>query len=154
MIPISRILSRFSTNKNFWWCTWTPTSNNTAFHNNIVAIFVVDQDRLKTNLLQLFGRPEFSEWYSIISVIIFEINIVDEQKQTLLVTIFVFFISFHCPKIFYCPRCSGVPKYACCVINFAKTLVANLNMTSLWHHKQRISSDNVHHMPLLNTRIW
>jgi len=43
---------------------------------------MVYQDRLETNLLQLFGRPENSEWFSIISVIILEVNIVDDQKQT------------------------------------------------------------------------
>ena len=42
---------------------------------------MVDQDRLEINLFQLFGHPDNSEWYSVISVIIFEVNIVDEQKQ-------------------------------------------------------------------------
>ena len=60
----------------------TSTSNNTAFHNSIVGNFVVYQDRLETNLLQLFGHPEDSKWFSVISVIIFPVNIVDEQKQT------------------------------------------------------------------------
>jgi len=46
------------------------------------------QDRLETNLLQLFRYPENSEWFATISVISFEVNIVDEQKQTKLVTIF------------------------------------------------------------------
>jgi len=44
--------------------------------------FLVYHDRLETNLLQLFRHPESSEWFSIISVIIFEVDIVDEQKQT------------------------------------------------------------------------
>jgi len=26
-----------------------------------------------------------------------------------LLTIFLFFINFHCPQPFYCPWCSGVP---------------------------------------------
>ena len=43
---------------------------------------MVYQDQLETNFLQLFGHPENSEWFSIISVVIFEVNIVDEQKQT------------------------------------------------------------------------
>jgi len=42
---------------------------------------MVYQYRLETNLLQLFVHPENSEWFSIISVIIFEINIFFEQKQ-------------------------------------------------------------------------
>jgi len=40
------------------------------------------QDRLETNLLQLFQHQENSEWFSNISVIIFEVNIVEEKKQT------------------------------------------------------------------------
>ena len=36
--------------------------------------FMVYQDRLEINLLQLFGHPENSEWFSIISVIIFEVK--------------------------------------------------------------------------------
>jgi len=43
---------------------------------------MVYQDRLEINLLQLFGHPDNSEWFSVISVIIFEVNIVDEQKET------------------------------------------------------------------------
>jgi len=39
---------------------------------------MVYQDRLETNLLQLFGHPENSERFFIISIIIFEVNIVDE----------------------------------------------------------------------------
>jgi len=38
--------------------------------------------RLETNLLQLFAHPEKSEWFSIISAIIFEVNVVAAQKQT------------------------------------------------------------------------
>jgi len=39
------------------------------------------QNRIETNLLQLFARPENSEDFSIISLIIFEVNIVTRQKQ-------------------------------------------------------------------------
>jgi len=39
------------------------------------------QDQIETNLLQLFAYPENSECFYIISIINFEINIVDEQKQ-------------------------------------------------------------------------
>jgi len=42
---------------------------------------MVYQDRLEANSLQLFAHPENSEWFSIISVINFEVNIVAEQKQ-------------------------------------------------------------------------
>jgi len=39
--------------------------------------------------LQLFAHPETSEWLAIISGIICEVNIVAEQKQAQLVTIFL-----------------------------------------------------------------
>jgi len=58
------------------------TGAEVPFHNSIIDNFMVYQDRLETNLLQLFGHPEISEWFSIISVIIFEVNIVGEQTQT------------------------------------------------------------------------
>jgi len=40
---------------------------------------MVYQDRIERNLLQLFAHPENSEYFSIISGIIFEVNIVAEQ---------------------------------------------------------------------------
>jgi len=81
----SWLFSRFSANQYFWGCACnlcTPTSNTTAFHNSIIGNFMVYQDRLETNLLQLFRHSENSKWFSAISVIIFEVNIVDEQKET------------------------------------------------------------------------
>ena len=87
----SGILPIFSANQNFWRWTRTPnpprapptpTSDTTAFHSSVISNFVIYQDQLETNLLQLFGHPENLEWFSIISVIIFEVNIFDEQKQT------------------------------------------------------------------------
>jgi len=35
---------------------------------------MVYQDCIETNLLQLFAHPENSEWFSIIYVIVFEVN--------------------------------------------------------------------------------
>ena len=74
-----------------------------AFHNSIIGHFIVYQDHLETNLLQLFAHPENSDWFSIIFAMIFEVNIVEEQKQAQLATIFLLFLSFHCPQLFYCP---------------------------------------------------
>jgi len=51
------------------------------FHYSIIGNFLVCQDQIETNLLQLFAQQENSEWFSIISVNVFEINIVAEQKQ-------------------------------------------------------------------------
>jgi len=42
---------------------------------------MVYQDRLGTNFFQLFAHPEKSEWLSIISAIIFEVNTFAAQKQ-------------------------------------------------------------------------
>jgi len=52
------------------------------FHNSMVGISMVYEDGFYTNLLQLFAQQENSEWFSIISAIIFQVNIVAEQKQT------------------------------------------------------------------------
>jgi len=60
------------------------------FHNNITGDFMVYQYRIETHLSQLFAHRENLEWLSIISVIIFEVNIVSKQKQAYLVTIFLF----------------------------------------------------------------
>ena len=51
------------------------------FYENIVSNFMGYQDRIETHLLQLFEHLETSDWFSIISGIIFEVNIVAEQKQ-------------------------------------------------------------------------
>jgi len=40
------------------------------FHHSIVGNFMVYQDRIETNLLQLFAQQGNSEWFSIISVVI------------------------------------------------------------------------------------
>jgi len=61
------------------------------YQDRIETNIKVYQDRIETNSLQLFAHPEKSEWFSIISVIIFVVNIVAEQKQAYLVTIFLFF---------------------------------------------------------------
>jgi len=51
------------------------------FYNSDIGNVMIDQDRLETNLLQLFMHPENSGWFSIISGIILLVNIFDEQKQ-------------------------------------------------------------------------
>jgi len=42
---------------------------------------MVYQHRIETSLLQLFAHPENSEGFSVISVIIFQVNIVVKQKE-------------------------------------------------------------------------
>jgi len=46
-----------------------------------VGNFILYQDRIETNLLQLFAQQENSKWFSIISAVVFEANIVAEWKQ-------------------------------------------------------------------------
>ena len=158
---IFRNLLRFSTNQNFRGCACTPctpTSNTTTFHNSIIGNFMVYQDWLETKLLQLFEHPENSEWFSTNFVIIFEVSIVDEQKQTYLLTFCLFFTSFHCSQLFYCSSCPTAAPASLNMhvvsTNFAKPLVCKREYdVILWHHKQRIPSNNDHHTPLLNTRI-
>jgi len=57
------------------------TGSAVPFYENIVSKFMVYQDRIETKLLQLFEDLETSDWFFISSGIIFEVNIVAEQKQ-------------------------------------------------------------------------
>jgi len=59
------------------------------FHNSIIGNFMVYQDRLETNLLQLFADPKNTKRFSRFSVVC-EGSIVAEQKQAQLVTILCF----------------------------------------------------------------
>jgi len=57
------------------------TEEEVPFHkvSEVISWFIkID---LETNFLQLFAHAETSEWFSIISVISLEVNIVSEQKQ-------------------------------------------------------------------------
>jgi len=51
------------------------------FYNSIIGNFIIYQDRIETDLLKLCAHPENSEWFPVIYVIIFEVNIVAEPKQ-------------------------------------------------------------------------
>jgi len=53
------------------------------FHTSMKAgNFILYHGGLETHLLQLFAHSANSEWSSIISVIVFAVTIIDEQKQT------------------------------------------------------------------------
>jgi len=56
------------------------------FHDNIINNFMFIKTELK-----LIVHPENSEWFSIIYVVIFEGNIVAEQKQAYWWRFFVFY---------------------------------------------------------------
>ena len=60
--------------------TWAEV----PFRNSVIGNFMVllYQDRLEANLLQLFVHAKNSEWISIISAIVFEVNVVAARKQT------------------------------------------------------------------------
>ena len=90
------------------------------FPNRIIVNFLVYQDQLETNLLQLFAHPSNSEWFHTISAIIFEANAVAVQKHVELVA--SFFARFRCPQFFYCPSCpTAVPaSLAVSVLNGAR----------------------------------
>jgi len=66
---------------------------------------MVTQDRVETNLLQLFVHPKTSAWFSGISVNVFEVYVVSEQKQAYCGKFFCFYTSFNCPQLFHCPPC-------------------------------------------------
>ena len=62
---------------------------------------------------------------------------------------FLFFISFHCPKLFYCSPCPTAAPASLNMhvvsTNFAKTFVCKSEYdVVLWRHKPRISSNNDH----------
>jgi len=63
---------------------------------------MVYHDRFETTLLQLFVQQENSECFSMISAILFEVNIVAEQQQHIGNNLFVFH-EFPLPITFYCP---------------------------------------------------
>jgi len=56
-------------------------------HNSIISNFMIYQDQLETNLLQLFVHTLSSEWFSIISVTSFEVTIVAELVNAKRMTI-------------------------------------------------------------------
>jgi len=66
---------------------------------------IVDQDRFEinlVNLLQLFAHPEHSKWFCFVSIIIFEVDIVAEQKQAHFGSDFLFFM-FPLPSTLFMP---------------------------------------------------
>jgi len=93
---------------------------------------MVYQDRLEPYLLQLFAHAETSDYFFYnLSVVIFEVNIVAEQKQALLVTIFCFlkvfiaFNSFHCTLPYHC---SSVPGKKCKIVRSGLPFVPDVGL--------------------------
>jgi len=57
------------------------TGEEVPLNTRVIGHFMVCKVRHETNLLQLFAHPENSQWFSMIFVIVFEANVVAEQKQ-------------------------------------------------------------------------
>ena len=74
-----------------WPTLLTCNGRVTATHNSIISNFMAYQDRIETNLLQPFAHPQSSERFSIISVIIFKVNIVAEHVNAKGMTVIVRF---------------------------------------------------------------
>jgi len=58
------------------------TGAEVPIHNGIIGNYMVIKIDLKQIYCRYSGVQKNPEWFSIISVIIFEVNIVDKQKQT------------------------------------------------------------------------
>ena len=77
------------------------------FQKRITGNLMVYQDRLEAYLLLIFAHQQISEWFSVISAIIFEVNIVAKKKQALLVVIFLLF-NFSLSSTLLLPPCPTV----------------------------------------------
>jgi len=60
-------------------------------YNSIISNFMIYQDRLETNLLQLFAHTKFRMCFSVISVTVSKVNIVAEHVNAKRMTIIVLF---------------------------------------------------------------
>ena len=57
------------------------TGAEVPFYKPIISNFIIYRNGIERILLQLFEHPETSEWFSIISSVIFDVNIFHERKQ-------------------------------------------------------------------------
>jgi len=104
------------------------TGAEVDFDNSIVGNFIVDEDWFETNLFQLFTQLQNSEWFSTISVIIFEVNIAPEQKQAYWWIIFCFFHTFAFPSTLLVPCVTAVPAATCILFNSTNKLSISTDM--------------------------
>jgi len=95
---------------------------------------------------------------SIISVIIFAVNIVDEQKQTYLVTIFLFFLVCITVNSFTAPPALPLLQRPCicmlCQQTSPQHWFANVNMTSYCEVTNSVYPITMTTYATANTRIW
>jgi len=71
------------------------TGAQLPLHNSILSNFMIYQDRLETNLLQLFAHTQNSGWFSIIFVISFEVSIVTIHVNAKRMTIMAIGVLLH-----------------------------------------------------------
>ena len=98
--------------------------------------FMVYPDRLETILLQLFEYPENSEWFSIISVIIFKVDmLLNRSKHIVIGNDFFAFYNFPLLLTLLLQplpyRCTGIPESARCVNKLGQNV--GLQMW-IWRH--------------------
>jgi len=66
-----------------------------ALHTSIISNFMIYQDQFEAYLFQLFARTKNSEWFSIISVIRFEVNVVAKHVNAKRMTIVAMGVLLH-----------------------------------------------------------
>ena len=81
-----------------------------AFHNRITGNFMVYHDRFQTNLLQLFENPKNSEWFSVISAIIWGQHCCC-AKASIIANDFFIFYKFPLPSTLLLPLPLALPLF-------------------------------------------
>ena len=84
-------------------------------YKSIVSNFMVYQDQIETNLLQLFAHQETSQWFYIIFGVIFEVDIVTKKQTSIIGNDFSVFCKFVFPTLLL-PSCPTVVLAALPVI--------------------------------------
>jgi len=121
------------------------------FNNSIIGNFIVYKDRIETVLLKLSAHPENSDWFSVIFVIVFEVKIVAEKKQTQLVMIYLFFVRFHCAQLFNCPPALPllqrpwfhIIEHWAADVNKKVPILLVQNIKKMWHCSKKEGADGM-----------
>jgi len=71
------------------------TGAQVPLHTSIISNFMIYQDQFEANLLQLFAHTYNSEWFSIIFVFSFEVNIVVKHVNAKRMTIMAIGVLLH-----------------------------------------------------------
>jgi len=101
------------------------TGAEMPFHRSVIGNFMVYQDRLETFIAAIRTARNLRVVFYNLSVIIFEVNIVAEHKQALLITIFCFLKFSLRSSLFTAPlpcRCSVVLGKKCKIVRCGSLL--------------------------------